>query len=224
MCCSFCETRVFCLQSSKSLVFILCPQLLSYLSSGPPRSSSWSTVRGSVCFLFWLSYIYLVLDFTAFPLKSVLILSAGLEGLVGRWCILAPALLHYSSGHHGAAAALSQQSEVSISMEFGPKYLCVSSRLTRFIKVSAYVVFPFRFSHSPLIDDDDEEEEAKEPMLNEAFGTTFDSSCNLKPQTSVCHIKQCLKKKLNAHLCYTVKFLRKMLVLLNSGAVCWEKR
>uniref|UniRef100_A0AAZ1X2M2 Transmembrane protein 154 n=1 Tax=Oreochromis aureus TaxID=47969 RepID=A0AAZ1X2M2_OREAU len=34
------ETRVFCLQSSKSLVFILCPQLLSYLSSGPPRSSN----------------------------------------------------------------------------------------------------------------------------------------------------------------------------------------
>lgn len=52
------------------------------------------------------------------------------------------------------------------------------------------MVFPFRFSHSPLIDDDDdEEEEAKEPMLNEAFGTTFDSSCNLKLQTSVCHIK-----------------------------------
>lgn len=109
-------------------------------------------------------------------------------------------------------------------MEFGPKYLCVSSWLTRFIKISTYVVFPFRFSHSPLIDDDDEEDEAKEPMLNEAFGTTFDSSCHLKPQTSVCHIKQCLKKTLIAHLCYIVKLLRKILILFNSSAVCWEKR
>lgn len=40
------------LQTSKwSLLFTLCPQLRSYSSSGPPKSSSWSTARRSVCFL-----------------------------------------------------------------------------------------------------------------------------------------------------------------------------
>lgn len=51
--------------------------------------------------------------------------------------------------------------------------------------ISACVLFPLRFSHSPLIDDDDEEEEAKEPMLNEAFGKTFLSCFPLQDQQRV---------------------------------------
>lgn len=39
-------------------------------------------------------------------ITSIFVFSTGMEGLVGRRCLLASAVLHHSAGDHGAAAAL----------------------------------------------------------------------------------------------------------------------
>lgn len=122
-------------------VFTLFPQLLSYSSSGPPKSSSWSTARGSVCFLLccWLVIVLCFLSFshrevsvsclcdrwkvnppsnlTTSSLFPICIFSTGLEGLVGRRCLLASPVLHHPAGHHGAAAAFCEQPEVRVQPE-----------------------------------------------------------------------------------------------------------
>lgn len=88
------------------------PQLPSFSSSGPPRSSSWWTARrsdvSSCCWNIVLWRLFLICSAMTddFP-------SSGMAGLVGGRCLLASAVLHHPPGDHGAAAALRQQPEVS---------------------------------------------------------------------------------------------------------------
>lgn len=120
-------------------LFTLCGQLPSYSSSGPPKSSSWWTARRSVCFLLlhsvevpWSCHLCGFLAYTEMKGEKlslqpdnihlcvfICIFSTGLEGLVGRRCLLASPVLHHPAGDHGAAAALCQQPKVRVCLELG---------------------------------------------------------------------------------------------------------